>query len=53
VEVVFFADRVEYFAAAPAWARSLLTKDREAELKTQLEQALVGADFGIKASQIA
>jgi len=49
VEVVFFEDRIECFVAAPAWSRVLLTKARKAELKTQLEQVLVGAGFVIKA----
>jgi len=49
VEVVFFDDRIECFVAAPTWARLLLTKARKAELKTQLEQTLVGAGFAIKA----
>jgi hypothetical protein len=45
IEVVFFDDRIECFAAAPAWARLLLTKARKAELKAQLEQVLTGAGF--------
>jgi hypothetical protein len=50
VEVVFFDDRIECFGAAPAWARLLFTKARKEELKTQLEQALVGAGFVTKSA---
>ena len=45
IEIVFFDDRVEFFGAAPAWARLLFTKGRKVELKEQLEQMLVGAGF--------
>ena len=45
IEVVFLADRVECYGAAPAWARLLFTKARKQELKEQLEQVLVRAGF--------
>jgi hypothetical protein len=45
IEIVFFDDRVEFFGAAPAWARLLFTKARKEEIKEQLEQVLIGAGF--------
>jgi hypothetical protein len=45
IEIVFFDDRVEFFGAAPAWARLLFTKARKEELKGQLERVLIGAGF--------
>jgi hypothetical protein len=48
IEVVFFDDRIEFFGAAPTWARLLFTNARKEELKEQLEQVLVGAGFVAK-----
>jgi hypothetical protein len=45
IEVVFLADRIECYGAAPTWARLLFTKARKQGLKEKLEQVLVGAGF--------
>jgi hypothetical protein len=45
IEIVFFEDRVEFYGAAPPWARLLFTKARKQELKERFEQMLVGAGF--------
>ena len=45
IEVVFFDDRIECYGAAPKWARLLFTKARKEDLKSRLQQVLVGAGF--------